>query len=188
MREHGWVPSGKDDDIDLAGAVVRLRTTAPSDIPALIAIRQTDEVRSRWGGGDLEAEFADDLADDALFQLTIEVDGRIVGLIQFAEEEDPQYRHASIDIYIDPAVHRQGYASDAIATLTDHLFAERGHHRLTIDPAADNLAAIACYSAVGFRPVGVMRSYERRSDGSWSDGLLIELLATDDPRGRETTP
>jgi aminoglycoside 6'-N-acetyltransferase len=98
-------------------------------------------------------------------------------LIQFAEEDDPDYRHASIDIYIDPTVHRQGYASDAIRTLVDYLFGERGHHRLTIDPAADNEAAIRCYTAVGFRPVGMMRSYERQADGIWADGLLMEMLA-----------
>jgi aminoglycoside 6'-N-acetyltransferase len=46
-----------------------------------------------------------------------------------------------------------------------------------IDPAADNLAAIRCYTKVGFRPVGVMRQYERSADGSWHDGLLMELLA-----------
>jgi aminoglycoside 6'-N-acetyltransferase len=37
--------------------------------------------------------------------------------------------------------------------------------------------AIRCYSAVGFRPVGVMRQYERAPDGRWRDGLLMELLA-----------
>src|SRR5438045_7717940 len=100
------------------------------------------------------------------------MDGRIIGMIQFAEELDADYRHASIDLYIDPAVHRQGYATDAIRTLARFLFEERGHHRLTIDPAADNLPAINCYAKVGFKPVGTMRAYERRPDGTWADGLL----------------
>ncbi len=47
-----------------------------------------------------------------------------------------------------------------------------------IDPAADNQPAIRCYTAVGFRPVGIMRRYERNADGSgWHDGLLMDLLA-----------
>jgi aminoglycoside 6'-N-acetyltransferase len=46
-----------------------------------------------------------------------------------------------------------------------------------IDPAADNAAAIRCYSKVEFRPVGIMRRYERSSDGTWHDGLLMDLLA-----------
>ncbi len=67
---------------------------------------------------------------------------------------------------------------DAVATLARHLVRDRGHHRITIDPAADNTAAIRCYSAVGFRPVGVMRRYERDVDGEgWHDSLLMDLLA-----------
>jgi aminoglycoside 6'-N-acetyltransferase len=57
-----------------------------------------------------------------------------------------------------------------------YLVEERGHHRLTIDPAVDNEIAIACYRRVGFRPVGIMRRYERTPDGDWRDGLLMELL------------
>lgn len=52
---------------------------------------------------------------------------------------------------------------------------ERGHHRLTIDPAADNFAAIKCYAAVGFEPVGTMRRYEKGPDG-WHDNLLMDLI------------
>jgi aminoglycoside 6'-N-acetyltransferase len=29
---------------------------------------------------------------------------------------------------------------------------------------------------VGFRAVGIMRDYERGPDGSWHDGLLMDLL------------
>jgi aminoglycoside 6'-N-acetyltransferase len=48
-----------------------------------------------------------------------------------------------------------------------------------IDPAADNAAAIACYRKVGFRPVGIMRQYERGPEGEWHDGLLMDLLAAE---------
>jgi aminoglycoside 6'-N-acetyltransferase len=58
-------------------------------------------------------------------------------------------------------------------------FDERGHHRLTIDPAAANERAIRCYERVGFRRVGIMRSYWRDPSGEWQDGLLLELLAGD---------
>jgi aminoglycoside 6'-N-acetyltransferase len=71
-----------------------------------------------------------------------------------------------------------------VALLVAHLIEARGHHRLTIDPAAANARAIRCYAGVGFRPVGVMRQYERGEDGTWHDGLLMELLA-DDWRGRD---
>ncbi|MFE6856342.1 GNAT family N-acetyltransferase, partial [Streptomyces sp. NPDC057674] len=64
-----------------------------------------------------------------------------------------------------------------VRALARHLVHELGFHRLVIDPAADNAPAIRCYTKVGFRPVGVMRQYERGADGSWHDGLLMDLLA-----------
>jgi len=100
------------------------------------------------------------------------------GMVQFGEEEEPHYRHASIDIFVDPSVHGSGIGRDAVRTLARHLVRDRGHHRLVIDPAADNEAAIRCYASVGFRPVGVMRRYEHDVDGpGWHDGLLMDLLA-----------
>jgi aminoglycoside 6'-N-acetyltransferase len=87
------------------------------------------------------------------------------------------YRHAGLDLYIDPAFHRRGYGTDAIATLVAYLIDVVGHQRLVIDPAVDNAAAIACYSNVGFKPVGRMRRYERATNGSFHDGLLMGLLA-----------
>ena len=105
-------------------------------------------------------------------------DGTVRGMVQYWEEDEPNYRHAAIDIFVDPAVHGRGVGRDAVATLARHLVRDRGHHRLVIDPAADNEAAIRSYAAVGFRPVGIMRRYERDADGvGWHDGLLMDLLA-----------
>jgi aminoglycoside 6'-N-acetyltransferase len=110
-------------------------------------------------------------------RLTIHHDGEVAGLIQFGEETDPKYRHASIDLFVAPAHQRRGVASEAIALVVDHLLRERAHHRITIDPAAENAGAIACYEKAGFRPVGVLRRSERDADGrGWHDQLLMELV------------
>jgi aminoglycoside 6'-N-acetyltransferase len=87
------------------------------------------------------------------------------------------YRSAGIDLYLTTPRHGQGLGREAVRILARHLIEERGHHRLTIDPAADNAPAIRAYEKVGFRPVGVMRSYERGPDGTFHDGVLMELLA-----------
>lgn len=89
----------------------------------------------------------------------------------------PDYRSAGLDIAVDPRWHGRGVGLDAIRTLARHLIEDRGHHRLTIDPAATNARAIAAYAKVGFRPVGTLRCYERGPDGNWHDGLLMDLLA-----------
>jgi aminoglycoside 6'-N-acetyltransferase len=154
----------------LTGDRVALRPVTPQDHAPLSRIRATDEV-SRWWG------YHDEFLDPDLEQFTVLVHGRPIGLIQYAEEPDPMYRHAGIDLFLDPQVHHQGYGSEAIRLLARYLLDEVGHHRLVIDPAAANVAAIAAYRKVGFRPVGVMRQYERNADRTgWHDGLLMELL------------
>jgi aminoglycoside 6'-N-acetyltransferase len=166
--------------VTLQGAQVRLRPATEADIPELARIRATPEVLRWWrGGDDMTAAVADDLAQPDIETFVIEHDGRVVGAIQWQAETEPDYRHASIDIYLDPAVHGRGLGSDAVRTLAHHLIADHGHHRLVIDPAADNSAAIRSYAKVGFRPVGVMRRYELGLDGSWHDGLLMDLLANE---------
>ena len=162
----------------LRGRVVTLRPATDADVPALAAIRATPEVRHWWRGGDDLAEAVRaDLADDDLTVYAIEHDGRVVGAIQWYAEPDPDYRHAAMDIFLDPAVRGAGLGGDAIRTLARHLVDEHGHHRFTIDPAAANTAAIRAYAKVGFRPVGIMRRYERGADGRWHDALLMDLLA-----------
>jgi len=161
----------------LDGAAVVLRPATATDIPALVAIRSTPEVFAYWrGGDDLVAAVEEDLAEEGTAYV-IELDGRVVGWIQWQAEEEPDYRHASIDIYLDPAVHGRGLGTDAVRTLARHLIVDHGHHRLTIDPATDNAAAIRSYTKVGFRPVGIERQAERGSDGTWHDSLLMDLLA-----------
>jgi len=106
----------------------------------------------------------------------VEVDGEIAGMIQYHEENEPMYRSAGIDIFLAPEHQGRGLGTDAVRTMARYLIEQRGHHRLTIDPAADNARAIASYRKVGFQPVGVMRQYERGLDGTWHDGLLMDLL------------
>jgi aminoglycoside 6'-N-acetyltransferase len=138
----------------------------------------TPEVRARWG--DEGASPAWPFGDDSISRFVVLLDGTVRGLIQYGEEDDPDYRHASIDIFVDPAVHGLGLGRDAVETLARYLVRDRGHHRVVIDPAADNEPAIRCYTAVGFRPVGIMRRYERDADRKgWHDGLLMDLLAED---------
>jgi aminoglycoside 6'-N-acetyltransferase len=144
------------------------------DVARLQAIRREPEVAAWWGAL-AEGEVEQCVGDETWF--AIEVGGPVVGAIQYSEEEEPMYRHAGIDLFLSASAQRQGLGTEAIRILARHLIDERGHHRLTIDPAAGNHAAIRAYEKVGFSRVGVMRSYERGPDGTWHDGLLMELLA-----------
>lgn len=158
----------------LRGERVLLRRGRPEDAEGLIQIRNEPEVVRWWGSDEIE-EISEQFieADEGL---VVEAYGEVVGAIQYHEEDDPMYRHAGIDIFLTASRHGQGLGTEAIRLLARHLFEERGHHRLTIDPAADNAAAIRAYEKVGFRRVGIMRNYERGPDGVWHDGLLMDML------------
>jgi aminoglycoside 6'-N-acetyltransferase len=88
-----------------------------------------------------------------------------------------EYRHAGMDIFLVAAARGRGAGTDAIRTLSRWLIDELGHHRLVIDPSADNAAAIRVYEKVGFKPIGVLREYQLDARGAWEDCLYMDLLA-----------
>jgi aminoglycoside 6'-N-acetyltransferase len=136
------------------------------------------EVGRWWDTADPDAAADDWLLDDGeTVGFAILLDGQVIGSIQYVEENEPGYRHAGIDLFLEAGHQGSGYGPEAIRAVARYLIDVRGHHRLTIDPAAANERAISAYGRVGFRPVGVMRSYERGPDGTWHDGLLMDLLA-----------
>ena len=160
----------------LRGERVTLRPITLDDAPRLAEIAAEPEIAHWWLG-----LTEDDLRDKAgpeeeASVFVIEDEGEVVGLIETFEEKEPDYRHASIDIFVTAARRGQGLGADAIRTLARHLFEDRGHHRIIIDPAATNERAIRAYERVGFKRVGIMRRYERGVGGDWHDGLLLDLL------------
>lgn len=163
----------------LRGARVVLRPGRAGDEEALRSLFATPEVARWWPAPDPD-ELAELVAnrDPDVDVWMIELDGRVVGLIQAYEEADPMYRHAGIDIVLHPDAHGRALGREAIALVARHLFDDRGHHRLVIDPNAANARAIHAYQQLGFRPVGILRSYEWDATlGRWTDGLLMDLLA-----------
>jgi aminoglycoside 6'-N-acetyltransferase len=154
---------------------MNLRPLAPGDETELLRIHSTPEVALWW---DEPADGFPWTDEPDATRFVIEVDGAVAGLIQFTEELEPKYRHAGIDLFLDPPFHGRGLGAEAVRRVVRMLVDERGHHRITIDPAAGNAAAVRAYEKAGFKPVGVMRLSERDSDGQgWHDSLLMELLA-----------
>ena len=161
----------------LHGERVVLRPMTELDAERVAEIRALPEVARWWRKRD--ADYArSKLADDDLTCWVVELAGSVIGFVQAYEEKDPEYRHAGLDLFLDPAFHRQGLGQDAVRTASRYLLEDRGHHRLVIDPAAANTRAIRCYEAVGFRRVGVLRSYWwDHVEERWADGVLLDLLA-----------
>jgi aminoglycoside 6'-N-acetyltransferase len=157
-----------EDAPTLYGERVVLRPLAEADIAPLNAIIATPEVRRWWG--------TDPTVDDQ-DAFTIWVDGERAGWVGWYEEDDPDYRHGGLDIFLSPSLHGRGLGRETLLVMARWLIDVRGHHRLIIDPAAENTRAIRTYESLGFKAVGVMRRYERGPDGTWHDGLLMDLLA-----------
>jgi aminoglycoside 6'-N-acetyltransferase len=163
--------------VDEVQPSVTLRPLAEGDEAELLRIHRTPEVARWWDAPD--EDFPWDEPEST--RLTIEVGGKVAGMIQFGEELEPKYRHAWIDLFLDPALHGRGLGTEAVSRIVRHLIDERGHHRITIDPAAENTAAIQAYEKAGFRRVGVMRRAERDADGGgWHDAVLMELVIDED--------
>lgn len=163
----------------LHGALTTLRTAEPADAERLAAILSSPEVSRWWPRYDRHRVREVLIEDRDTVVFVIEYAGQVVGSIQYVEEPARDYRHASVDVFLDPEEHGKGLGTDAVKTLVRHLVYDRGHHRVAIHPAADNEKAIKTFTRVGFRPVGVMRKYERNADGDWQDCLLMDILEPD---------
>jgi len=156
---------------ELRGDRVVLRPAGEDDVDRLVEILAEPDVARWWGDYDAEK-----VRRDMEGSYAILVSGEVQGWLLVTEETDPDYLHAGFDIALATAVHGRGYGPEALRVAIRHL-AARGHHRFTIDPAAHNERAIRAYASVGFKPVGRMREYERGPDGTWHDGLLMDLLS-----------
>jgi aminoglycoside 6'-N-acetyltransferase len=156
---------------ELRGERLELRPATADDVDALAAILAEPDVARWWGRYDA-ARVRDELAGS----FVIAVGGSTAGWLQAHQELDPEYRHVALDIALTATAQGRGYGREALRVAIRH-FTRLGHHRFTIDPAAENDRAIRSYAAVGFRPVGILRAYWRARDGTWRDGLLMDLLA-----------
>ncbi|MDN5860961.1 MAG: GNAT family N-acetyltransferase [Pseudonocardia sp.] len=159
----------------IAGQTVVLRPATADHVLPFLDILRHKEIAGWWGGYDLERVRRELLGPNCY---AIELAGEVAGLIIYREELDPDHRHAALDLALHPDFQRQGLGSDALRALARFLFAH-GHHRVVIDPAASNTRAVRSCERAGFRKVGVLRAYERDADGSWHDGVLMDLVADD---------
>ncbi len=99
-----------------------------------------------------------------------------MGAIQAWEEPNEESRHAGIDVFLATAAQGRGLGPSAIRAVAGWLISQRGHHRLTIDPAAtnDHASGPTRSWASGRRDAAGVPADAGRT---WVDGLLLELLA-----------
>lgn len=173
----------------LTGDRVTLRPLRPDDYDTLYALRvdlatwgfQTDEAPYPMT---LEAyrEASATKADPAKgFNWAAEVDGTLVGRagMFFFDELS---RNAAVGLGFAPEHRGKGYGREALRLLLDFGFTHRNLHRVWLECAASNEAAIRCYAAAGFVTEGVLREH------AWIDGGYVDVVRMavlrDEWRGR----
>jgi aminoglycoside 6'-N-acetyltransferase len=172
-------------NVTLRGSRIVLRPVEEDDLPRLLEILREPEVARHWSQPDDDFDRRELLSGDSvdgaerITTFVITMNGETIGWIAASEKLHRDYRQAGIDLFLSTPHQGKGFGSEAIRRLCRFLFEERGHHRISIDPAADNTRAIHAYEKVGFRRVGVMRRYERGADGTFHDGMLLDLLPED---------
>ena len=82
-----------------------VRPLAKGDEAELLRIHRTPEVALWWEEPEEGFPWSDEPEST---RFTIEVDAKVAGMIQFDEEQTPKYSHATIDLFLDPALHGQG--------------------------------------------------------------------------------
>lgn len=92
-----------------------------------------------------------------------------------------------LTIATHPAHQRQGLAH-ALLTQFHSLARQRGAMRGFLEVGADNLPAIALYTALDYAKVGQRRAYYARAGGSFADALILARPLAGDSAGNLSLP
>lgn len=83
----------------LVGERVTLRPIEEADRTPLRSILAEPGVASWWGTASPDEAVAD-LFEPYQISFVIDVDGAVVGSLQVSEEDEPDYRHPGIDLFL----------------------------------------------------------------------------------------
>jgi len=164
---------------DLQGRRVHLRVLSDADLSVLSVMVREPGVQPWWTDTSevgLKAALID--APDTS-SWTVLVEGRLAGVVSAFDVGWPPGTSVGLAVALGDAWQDRGLGPEALSVLIAHVIGERAAHRFTVDPATANVRAIRTYEKLGFRRVGVMRQSEPAPGGSWSDCMLMDLLASE---------
>ena len=176
-------PSGGNE---LSTERLRFRRLRSADAAAIASYRSVPDV-ARYQGWTTPYSPADALAliadvqnstPDApgWFQYGIELIENRSLIGDLGVNLDENRRQAEIGFTLDPAYQGRGLASEAVAAMLEHLFVERGLHKVSADCDARNVRSAQLLLRAGFAQEGHRRQHTW-SKGEWTDDLLFGLLA-----------
>jgi RimJ/RimL family protein N-acetyltransferase len=151
-------------------------TERPDAVQVLVTVAG-EEADS--GGDDAGTAEVDDAGTAATTEP--DADSRVpVGVVEL-DPVDRETGVAELGIWIHPAHHRQGYASEAIELVVGYAFDELRVHKVTANAYARNEASRRMLASLGFVEEGVGRE-DAFLDGDYHDTHYFGVL---DPEWRE---
>ena len=97
----------------LSAGRLTLRPLGEDDLDRLVEVVARPGVREWWAPISEPERMREDLRSDGC-AFAIEVDGALAGWLGFAEEEEPDYHQASVDIFLAPEYQGGGAGRDAL--------------------------------------------------------------------------
>jgi RimJ/RimL family protein N-acetyltransferase len=152
----------------VAGERVTLRAYHDDEAPILVSTWADAEWFAPKGTG--PRELAERVRErirrsgsfsDGVEVLAIEAEGRLVGEVQARQPINglpPGVFELGIELF-EQGDRGRGLGADAIASITRHLFADEGAHRVQLTTDVENAAMRRVAERLGFRFEGVMRSF-----------------------------
>jgi RimJ/RimL family protein N-acetyltransferase len=174
--------------IPLSTQRLLLRRFRPGDEVALAAYRSDPEIaRFQSWSVPVSVQTARSLVDESAgadprqpgwFQYGIEHKKELIGDVGVNMHENGM--HAEIGFTLAAAYQGRGFGTEAVRAVVDHLFTERGLHRVSAECDARNLRSARLLARVGFRHEGQRRAHTWLK-GEWTDDLLFGLLSYEWP-------
>ncbi len=115
------------------------------------------------------------------YAIATPIEGALIGDI--GVHLDDNMRQADIGFTLAPAWQGRGYAFEAVNRMLEHLFSERGLHKVSADCDARNEPSAKLLDRLGFKREGLRRQHTWIK-GEWTDDLLFGLLSDEFPGNR----
>jgi [ribosomal protein S18]-alanine N-acetyltransferase len=150
----------------MADEIPLVRDFCPTDVPELTAIVEESPEAAAWAPG-----AAAKLAETSAIIYVAESAGRITGFVMGRQMGD---EGEILNLAIRPTERRKGQAAALVHAVLGHMRQAR-ITRVFLEVRESNVAAIALYERLGFRPTWRRRRYYRNPD---EDALVFELKLT----------
>ncbi|MGE8691452.1 MAG: N-acetyltransferase family protein [Achromobacter sp.] len=160
---------------------VRIRDSAPADLPAIKAI-YAHHVRHGTASFELEPPSIEEMRqrraavlEKDMPYLVAEIAGEIVGYAYVTPYRPrPAYRHTVEDsVYVKAGRSGLGIGGRLLAELIARCTAGGWRQMLAVVGDSRNAASLAVHARQGFHPVGTLRSVGHKH-GEWRDTVLMQ--------------